>query len=383
MTLPLPTEGLPTDSPAEVSGKWLKPLRNWPEAAAQLLATESAIARIVVAQARGSVPRDAGICMLVGAECLLGTIGGGQLEWQAVAAARALLRRGRAGASLEHFTLATDLGQCCGGVVDVWMESYTSASLPLLRQAQAASEQGAAVWCSALSGEALEHEIVVGASHRLAAQQLLNLERSAAIPQLSVEPDGRITLLERLDEVMPSLWIYGAGHVGQALARLAAELPVRLTWIDPRHELLPRTLPAGVSIWQVADPAATVPAAPANTYFVVLTHSHSLDYQLCRDILRRGDQAWVGVIGSRSKAARFRSRLRREGLADKAVEQLVCPMGLPNIKSKWPSVIAVSVATQLLEAMHPSDASAANAGNAAECGRSDCATCQPLIGMPV
>lgn len=379
MTLSSPLEPL-IDEPH--AGSWLKPLRNWPEAALEMLATEPAVVRVLVARARGSVPRDAGICMLVGAQRLLGTIGGGQLEWQAVAAARELLSRGREAANLEHFTLATDLGQCCGGVVDVWMECYTAASQPLLRRAGEASERGAAIWRSALAGSAIEHEVVIDSARMPEAARLLGIERSAAIPQLSVEPDGRITLLERLDEVMPALWIYGAGHVGQALARIAADLPVRLTWIDPRQELLPRTLAPGVKVLQVADPAETVPAAPAGTFFVVLTHSHSLDYQLCREILRRADQAWVGVIGSRSKAARFRSRLLREGVAPEAVAQLVCPMGLPNIKSKWPSVIALSVATQLLAAMHPPETAGAGLGKPADCGRSDCATCQPVTGMP-
>jgi xanthine dehydrogenase accessory factor len=382
MTVPSPRDPLIDERPVQVAGAWLKPLRSWPGAAVQLLATEGAVVRVVVAQARGSVPRDAGICMLVGAKRLLGTIGGGQLEWQAVAAARELLGRGGEAASLEHFTLATDLGQCCGGVVDVWMECYTAASQAMLGRAQAASERGAAIWRSALAGSTIEHEVVVETSQRPEAARLLAIERSAAFPQLSVEPDGRVTLLERLDEVLPALWIYGAGHVGQALARIAADLPVRLTWIDPRQELLPRPLPGEVSVLQVADPAGTVPSAPAGTYFVVLTHSHTLDYQLCREILRRADQAWVGVIGSRSKAAKFRARLLREGFAAEAVAQLVCPMGLPNIKSKWPSVIAVSVATQLLQAMHAPDAATASGGKNTDCARSECATCQPVNRMP-
>ena len=105
-----------------------------------------------------------------------------------------------------------------------------------------------------------------------------------------------------------------------------------------------------VTVLEIADPARVWPRAPAGTYFVVLTHSHSLDYQLCREILRRADQAWIGVIGSRSKAARFRSRLLREGFSPAAVARLVCPMGVPGISSKWPAAIAVSVATQLLAA---------------------------------
>jgi len=215
-----------------------------------------------------------------------------------------------------------------------------------------------------------------------AASALLRAPRAATVPQLTVEPDGQVTLLERLDEILPSLWIYGAGHVGQALARIATELPVRLTWIDPRRELLPRTLPEAVTVLHVADPAQTVVTAPPGTYFVVLTHSHSLDYQLCRDILRRADHAWLGVIGSRSKAARFRSRLLRDGFSAAAVARLVSPMGLPGIQSKWPAAIAVSIATQLLETMSRPAEPLPDPPAAADCGRSACSTCQPHSLVP-
>ncbi|MGA3159073.1 MAG: xanthine dehydrogenase accessory protein XdhC [Steroidobacteraceae bacterium] len=379
MTLPDP----PLQSLAEASAPaWLKPLRDWPAAALQVLEREPAVARVVIAQARGSVPRDAGVCMLVSASGLLGTIGGGQLEWQAVAAARALLDPAREPAQLQHFTLATDLGQCCGGVVDVWLERYTHESRGPLRRAQAASARGAALWRSALRGAVLEHEVLIEADAAAHAAALLRAPRAAAVPQLSVEADGQVVLLERLDEILPALWIYGAGHVGQALARIAADLPVRLTWIDPRGALLPAVHGREATVLEIADPAPSVARAPAGTYFVVLTHSHSLDYQLCREILKRADQAWIGVIGSRSKAARFRSRLLREGFSAAAVAQLVCPMGVPGIASKWPAAIAVSVATQLLAAMSRPVEPIAATPQTADCGRSECSTCQPRSGVP-
>jgi xanthine dehydrogenase accessory factor len=312
----------------------------------------------------------------------LGTIGGGQLEWQAVAAARALLDPAREPAQLQHFTLATDLGQCCGGVVDVWLERYTHESRGPLRRAQAASARGAALWRGALRGAVLEHEVLIEADAAAHAAALLRAPRAAAVPQLSVEADGQVVLLERLDEILPALWIYGAGHVGQALARIAADLPVRLTWIDPRGALLPAVHGREATVLEIADPAPSVARAPAGTYFVVLTHSHSLDYQLCREILKRADQAWIGVIGSRSKAARFRSRLLREGFSAAAVAQLVCPMGVPGIASKWPAAIAVSVATQLLAAMSRPVEPIAATPQTADCGRSECSTCQPRSGVP-
>jgi xanthine dehydrogenase accessory factor len=374
---------LPESLPEGVAApQWLKPLRDWPAAAIGLLTREPAVVRVVIAQARGSVPRDAGVCMLVSASGLLGTVGGGQLEWQAVTAARALLDPACDAATLQHFTLATDLGQCCGGVVDVWMERYTHGNLGALRRAQAASERGAALWCSTLHGATLRHEVLVDGCAAPEALALLRAPRTQAMPQLSVQPDGQVRLLERLDESLPAVWVYGAGHVGQALARIAAALPVQLTWIDPRGQLLPPVPGREVTVLEVADPAQTVAQAPPGTYFVVLTHSHSLDYQLCREILKRADQAWIGVIGSKSKAARFRSRLLRDGFSTGEVAKLVCPMGLAGIQSKWPAAIAVSIATQLLASMSRPAEPGAAPPSTADCGRSSCATCQPQTLVP-
>jgi xanthine dehydrogenase accessory factor len=158
------------------------------------------------------------------------------------------------------------------------------------------------------------------------------------------ESSGRVIFHERLDCQFPAVWLYGAGHVGQALARVLAELPLRLTWIDSRPVL--RVIP-GVRL--EPDPVATVSEAPVGAYFLVMTHSHPLDFRLCQEILRRDDFAWLGLIGSESKSARFRSRLRREGVGSTAIARLVCPIGIEGVRGKWPAVIAVSVAAQILQ----------------------------------
>jgi xanthine dehydrogenase accessory factor len=147
----------------------------------------------------------------------------------------------------------------------------------------------------------------------------------------------------------PDLWIFGAGHVGQALVRLLAELALfEIAWIDSRAELVPASLPEGVTAQVSADPAELAVCAPAGTRFVVMTHDHALDYELCRVILSRANSSWVGLIGSASKSARFKSRLLRDGLTREAVSGLVCPIGVPGISSKLPGAIAVAIAAQLL-----------------------------------
>jgi xanthine dehydrogenase accessory factor len=169
----------------------------------------------------------------------------------------------------------------------------------------------------------------------------LNLRRAA---------NGDLTLLEPLSAARPRLWVFGAGHVGQALVRLLSDLRIfDLTWVDSRPELLPADLDGGVTTLASAKPVELIDAAPAGTRYVVLTHDHALDYELCRSILRRGDSFWLGLIGSASKAARFRSRLLHDGIDRETLSTLTCPIGIPGIASKLPASIAISIAAQLLQ----------------------------------
>ncbi len=350
------------------------PLHEWLPAVIRALQREPVVVRILVAGVRGSAPREPGVGMLVEAGGIEGTIGGGQLEWEMLAAARTLLEDARIGARLRRMVLGADLGQCCGGVVDVWLERFTRADLDLLRTAQEAAGRGCAVLVSTITPCGVERRVVQASGVHAAADHLLRAPRAQALPRLGRAAGGETMLAERLDDALPPLWLYGAGHVGQALARIMVELPLRLTWIDSRAELFPADL-EGVRVLDGADPLASVAEAPPGARFVVLTHSHPLDYALCRAILARDDFAWAGLIGSVSKAARFRSRLARDGLGHAVIARLQCPIGIPGIDSKWPAAIAVGVAAQLLRHISASAAAAgqlptfaARAGAAAAAG---------------
>jgi xanthine dehydrogenase accessory factor len=288
---------------------------SWLEEACELLATEAAIVRVAVAAVRGSTPREPGATMLVTRAAQYGTIGGGNLEWQAVEQARRLLSEGSEPLHVdEELRLGPDLAQCCGGVVT------------------------------------------------------LSLERMPA--------SMRAGLLERRDaqphEAKPALWIFGAGHVGKAVLRQLDELPLfDIQWIDNRAGLLPATHAAHVRARCVPEPVELVREAPPNTSFLVLTHDHELDFQLCAAILARGDAAWAGLIGSQSKAARFRSRLRRAEFSAAAIATLQCPVGLTAIRSKLPAAIAVGIVAQLLALVTRAAqaTTAAQAGCDPQCGR--------------
>jgi xanthine dehydrogenase accessory factor len=315
---------------------WLAPLAgHWVDAARKHLASHAAVVRVTVVALRGSAPREPGASMLVDGRATLGTIGGGHLEWHATRAARRLLiARGSAPVRIEDLILGPQLGQCCGGRVELWLERLTRRDLPWLEAASRSARSAGALETRAADG---------GVTHRvcsLAGPAGVTVRREASAQ----------ILLEPLGEQRAPLWIFGAGHVGQALVRLLAELALfEIRWIDSRPDLLPAGLPDGVSAQACAAPAALLAEARAQTSYVVLTHDHALDYELCRAILERGDSAWLGLIGSASKAARFRSRLKHAGMDPERLAHLTCPIGIPGLSSKLPAAIAIAIAAQLLQ----------------------------------
>jgi len=354
-----------------------RPLLRWYGAVERALERHAALVRVTLATVRGSAPREAGATMLVTPGDIEGTIGGGRLEWDAAAAARRMLGAGPV-AGCRKVVLGAELGQCCGGVVELWFERFGPEDRATLRRACLASQAGPAVLVSVLSPSGPERRIVSAPGEDARADRLLEMPRARAAPLLRRSAGGDITLIERLDSSAAPVWLYGAGHVGQALARILGELPLELSWIDPRAQQFPSQGPEGVRIIESADPVQTVGAAPAGARFLVMTHSHALDFAICRAILERGDFAWVGLIGSKSKSASFRSRLRREGVERAAIARLVCPIGIAGISDKCPAAIAVAVAAQLLqhlsgEVVDGTPAPPQPAG--ADCAQGDCTRC--------
>jgi xanthine dehydrogenase accessory factor len=255
------------------------------EAAAWAAAGRAAVVVEVMAT-RGSVPRGAGTRMVVAADAVLGTIGGGHLELQAIADARALMQRGGRQFS-RQVALGPSLGQCCGGAVEL--------------------------------------------QHRWLAD---------SPPAFWTPPAARF-----------HLQLYGAGHVGRAIARLLAGVPCQVQWVDERESEFPAdVLPAHIQRVCVEPVQAEVTSAPAGACFLVLTHSHALDLAITEAVLARADFAYFGLIGSQTKRARFEARLRERGFAAQTLSRMVCPIGLPGLSGKEPELIAISVVAQLLQA---------------------------------
>lgn len=285
-----------------------------------------AVMRVVIAAHRGSVPREAGAAMLVWADGQTGTIGGGALEHQAAARARALLAGGAP--RVERVPLGPGLGQCCGGAVTLIFERFTSAGLAALPEAGAHARPVAA-----------------GAGAMpLAIRRALKTAREQGVAPVVLSGGW---LVEPIAQPARALWIWGAGHVGRALVDVIAPLPdFSLTWVDTAVERFPAEVPPGVTVRAHPDPATLVAEAPPAAEHLILTFSHALDLELCHRLLQHGFGD-AGLIGSASKWARFRSRLRSLGHADARIARIRCPIGDPRL-GKHPQAIAVGVAAGLL-----------------------------------
>jgi xanthine dehydrogenase accessory factor len=154
--------------------------------------------------------------------------------------------------------------------------------------------------------------------------------------------------VEQFGELRTTLFLFGAGHVGRAVVLALSQLPFSVRWIDSRADHFPNYAPANVISVRTDRPEQEIEAAPEGAFVLIMTHSHPLDYSIAAAALRRGDLGFVGLIGSATKRARFASQALKMGLSERQIAALSCPIGLPGIKGKEPSIIAAGVVAQLL-----------------------------------
>ncbi len=287
-------------------------MQTWP-AILKAIDAHGRCALVSVVKVEGSAPRETGARIVVTPTGSHGTIGGGTLEWQAMAEARASLGAAAEGNTIApHLTrhaLGPDLGQCCGGRIELMTEVF---------------DQGA-------------RDIVADFARRESAGSFRLTGRIVA-------PD----FVELFGEDRRPLLLFGAGHVGQALVTALASLPFEITWIDPRADAFPATMPETVMPLRVDDPVALLQAAAPGSFVLVMTHSHALDFDIVAAALADRRFAYIGLIGSATKRVRFTHRLQQSGLPDARIANLVCPIGLPGIQSKHPAAIAAATVAQML-----------------------------------
>ena len=326
-------------------------MNEWIDELSDLTAAGEPVVIVTVAGIRGSAPREVGAKMLVTPTATVGTIGGGQLEYQCTHLACELLDAG-ATPVRRKFPLGASMGQCCGGVVEILFEPVGEC-LP-----------GWLADLRALHGQR-EPAVVVTRLRRPSSKFVVTATGTfheppggapAAIVRQARESIDTLRTVYRRDDwfletVVASdfhIAVFGAGHVGSAVVRALSALDCNIRWVDSRRNVF-RETPANVRAIETGEPALEVAALPPGSFYLVMTHSHALDYEICTRILARGDAAYCGLIGSTAKRRRFEKRFRAQGIGDDALRGLTCPIGVSGITGKKPSEIAVAVTAEMLQ----------------------------------
>ena len=276
---------------------------------------------VAVVSSKGSAPRTAGAAMLVYKNQIMGSVGGGELEFQAIETAQSGLSQSGFRRSTRSYALGPSLGQCCGGAVNLMFEWYGNESRSILA--------------------ALISETAAFTEHDIAGQRIPKL----CLKLSDAKTNSCINL--QLNPPHVDVFLYGAGHVGRAVAEIVQHLCCQLYWVDTQENRFPTTIPTGVTKICANSPSHIAAHAPENSIHLVMTYSHQIDYDVVSCLLGNGHFARCGLIGSETKAARFRGRLRNAGVAPEQIERLVCPLGLGEIQGKAPFQIALSIAGQL------------------------------------
>jgi len=256
--------------------------QNWLAAAQQLTQQGEAYVLITVMGVSGSTPRNSGTKMLISQDKVFDTIGGGHLEYKVIAHAHKLLldssHTNQNSQHIEHFQLAMQLGQCCGGTTSVFFECFAANTTNIM--------------------------------------------------------------------------LFGAGHVGQALIQILSSLPVKVTWVDSRKAQFEQcenlTQLTNITAVLSEEPSAEIALMPKNSYYIVMTHNHQLDFELCQNVLKRANFSYLGLIASNTKWRRFQQRFSHKEITAELVNKMHCPIGLSQVSGKKPMEVAVSIAGELI-----------------------------------
>ena len=316
----------------------------------QLLTHGDAAVLVTVARVEGSAPREAGTKMIVTRDSARHTIGGGHLEWKAIESARQVLKEGMRMSHmrrLERFALGPSLGQCCGGAVVLAFERLDVADLGWISSLAKRVAAGQSTVRSVSFGPAPDAVMLSEPEPGVESADCLlwdgaGFEESSSLLTETIAPRDFAVVL------------FGAGHVGAALVRVLGTLQCHVRWVDERDAQFPppELLQASnVTIDPNDAPDEAIDQAAPQTYFIVMTHNHTLDLELAERILRRGDFAFFGMIGSHSKRKQFEHRLAARGIDPAQIARMKCPLGVDGIDDKSPEIIAISAAAQVLQAV--------------------------------
>lgn len=301
--------------------------KSWLGTLLSLLQDAKAVAVITIGAVKGSAPREAGATLFVTSDKQIGTIGGGSLEFDAMALARQHLGTVTQGLKRleQSFVLGPDLGQCCGGQVQLLIEIYHHD----MRQAlQSLYECGAHSSLHDFTNDKLPTPLSNHDHHFSYNKQTKQMTRA-------------------LRQQTRALYIYGAGHIGRALHTVTSDLGFARIWVDVDKERFPTAPAPDITIVPAKDMALIAKNASRGAYHIIVTYSHKMDEEICHALLMAGQYGRIGLIGSQTKKARFASRLTQAGHSAEMIDDIICPIGLKEITSKQPAHVALSIAGQL------------------------------------
>jgi xanthine dehydrogenase accessory factor len=286
------------------------------------------IARVLILKTFGSAPRDEGTTMLIWDSGQFGTIGGGELEYQVTRLAKKIIIDNK-GSRIKKFSLGPDMGQCCGGAVELLIEILDETKVKFISV-----------------NDGFFARPVFKDEKSLNVQALIKSYRNKSVPIKTSFKDG--WLFEPVTKEKELIWIYGAGHVGTAIANILSKLSqFSVTCIDTSQDRYPDNFPKTVEKLITKNPAQIVQYAPSETHHLILTYSHALDLEICHQLLQH-NFATAGLIGSKTKWARFKKRLNELNYTFEQINRIICPIGEPSF-GKSPYEIAIGVASMLLD----------------------------------
>jgi xanthine dehydrogenase accessory factor len=294
--------------------------------------------------------------MLVTARETIGTIGGGQLEYQCTRIACEQLKAGStdvANKLVRRFALGANCGQCCGGVVEVMFEHVFPGTAWLHPLENFHIERVAVAMVTSIKEPASKYLITADtcmpfADDTYCPDDILISARAMLSGCYEAKTTGDY-LLEPIRPNTFNIAVFGAGHVGAATVDVLSRLECNIRWIDSRRDIFPTSLPDNVLAVESADPAREVLAMPPGSWFLIMTHSHPADQEICARVLGREDFAYCGLIGSVSKRRRFERLMRKQGIPDVLLDRLVCPVGVTGITGRKPVEIAIAVGAEVLQ----------------------------------
>ena len=291
----------------------------WTDELIKIIQKNNFVCRAMIVRSDGSTPREEGASMIILKNEIKGTIGGGNLEFEVINSARKKIKTTSTFLrEKKNFPLGPNLGQCCGGYVEVLLEYYNKECIPLLKSLAKSNKKF-----------------------------ILHPLEKHKFPLGTNEKSHKSFFFSNHFKRYQPVFIYGAGHVGRALINVTNDLQIDRYWVDISKDRFPKNLPKNLNKLIANDLKIIAHNALPNSIHIVMTFSHHMDEEIVEIILQKNNFFKLGLIGSKTKKIRIFNRLKKRGLSDILLDKVTCPVGIPEVFGKKPPQVALSIASQL------------------------------------